>query len=172
MEPTALVVKTVYLKGIVILCLAATTVHTTSDSWGSWIRGYEDAAFWGVMSCGMKEIYWSFERIRCLHCRLKKVSWMWKKRDMEVGRRMASIGVLSKPIGVRSQVKKSPCLSQFVQGSCPDWPFPSICITFFLYLVYSFTEPQKLPDLRSHSILECNIHMYIGVCVFVHVCGL
>lgn len=97
---------------------------------------------------------------------------MWKKRDMEVGRRMASIGVLSKPIGVRSQVKKSPCLSQFVQGSCPDWPFPSICITFFLYLVYSFTEPQKLPDLRSHSILECNIHMYIGVCVFVHVCGL
>jgi hypothetical protein len=70
---------------------------------------------------------------------------MWKKRDMEIGRRVASIGVLSKPVGVRRNVKKSPCLDWFAQGSCPDWTFPSIHITFFFtWLAFLLNHKSSL----------------------------
>jgi hypothetical protein len=50
------VVKTVYLKGVLFLCFISLTVHTTADSC-SLVRDYEEAGFWNVMSCGLKEIY-------------------------------------------------------------------------------------------------------------------
>jgi hypothetical protein len=91
----------------------------------------------------------------------KRVSQMWKKRDVEVGRRFVNIGGLNMPIRVRKKVKEPPHRTWFVQGSCHDWP-SNVHITYFCSWLTVLLK-WKYPNSCSHSFLEFNIQTYIGM---------